>query len=66
MKFVSVATSKRYAVAPTDVFQLAVNDVCPKFEAAVATGGGGVATTVVTEIMLELPLVPPALLPLTR
>ena len=65
MKFVSVATSKRYEVAPADAVQLAVNDVCPMLEAAVAAGGGGVATTVVTETMLELPLVPPTLLPLT-
>ncbi len=64
-KFVSVATSRKYVVAPTDEFQLAVNDVWVTIVPATATGGGGVATTVVTEMMFELPLVPPTLLPLT-
>jgi hypothetical protein len=37
----SVATARMYDVAPVDAFQLAVKDVCPTFDAAVATGAGG-------------------------
>jgi hypothetical protein len=66
MKLVSVDTSSRYDVAPADVSQLAVKDVCPMLRAGVATGAGGVATTVVTTILLEAPLGPPALLALSR
>ena len=53
-------------MVPADALQLVVNEVCVRFVPAVATGANGVATTVVMEIMFELPLVPPALLPLTR
>ena len=66
MKFVSVATSRKYDVAPADVSQLAVKKVCPTFEAGVATGASGMGTRVVTTILLELALVPPALLALSR
>ena len=66
MKFVSVATSRKYVVAPVEVSQCAVNDVCVMFVAGVARGGSGVATTVVNVMLLELGLGPPALDALTR